>query len=534
MRLYTSLKLFRVITAVIIILLISFTFFDIYNFISPGAARYISLTQFVPSLLSFINLPSAVFLSFIIVSLLTLSAGRSYCSFLCPLGIYQDIISRVSSIIPLKKKNRYSPPYDFLRYSILVIVIVSYSAAGTLLIVWLDPFSIYGRFSSHLVSPAVTMINNFISGKLSGFNIYSMHSVDIKHSAYGLTFAVVIITFSISALAVFKARLYCNSVCPVGTLLGLMSRIALFRISIDENSCIHCGKCESICKSSCIEHAVEYIDFTRCVSCFNCLTACPNSSIKFRPAYWGGVKTGADSFSKEELRSYRENIKIDRKNFIAGIILTPAVLSAQSSGKKQVLYIQDRSKQKEYKKNIFISPPGSSGVDTFNEKCTACSLCITSCPSSVLQPAVMQYGLNGIMQPFLDFNSGYCNYDCTICSEVCPSGAINRISVVEKHFIQTGKSFFIKENCITYTNGTACGACSEHCPTKAVNMIPFKENLVIPEVNQAICVGCGACEYVCPVRPLKAIYVEGNRIHEKAELPKKEKKIVVDKEDFPF
>jgi formate hydrogenlyase subunit 6/NADH:ubiquinone oxidoreductase subunit I len=264
---------------------------------------------------------------------------------------------------------------------------------------------------------------------------------------------------------------------------------------------------------------------------------CPNSSIKFTLSRSSGVKD-EDLIDKEELRPYRQNVKIGRKNFLSGMICIPSVLFAEVPVKREPVYVLDSSKQKSWKKKFFTSPPGSENIDRFNEKCTACSLCITSCPSSVLQPAVLQYGFFGIMQPYLDFNTGYCNYDCTICSEVCPAGAINKISVAEKHLTQTGKSFFIKENCITYTNGTDCGACSEHCPTKAVNMVPFKNNLVIPEVNQAICIGCGACEYVCPVRPIKAIYVEGNRIHEKAELPRKlqqlEKKKITEKEDFPF
>ncbi|MCL2026783.1 MAG: 4Fe-4S dicluster domain-containing protein, partial [Leptospirales bacterium] len=172
-------------------------------------------------------------------------------------------------------------------------------------------------------------------------------------------------------------------------------------------------------------------------------------------------------------------------------------------------------------------------IDNFNKNCTACYLCVARCPSSVLQPAVLQYGLSGIMQPFLDFNTGYCNYDCTICSEVCPSGAIKKINKTKKHLIKLGKSYFIKENCITYTNDIDCGAFSEHCPTKAVDMVPYKDGLVIPEINQAICIGCGACENMCPIRPMRAIYVEGNRVHERAELPKKDE-IIIKQDDFPF
>ncbi len=540
MRLYPFLKLIRFISAVIFILLMSSIFFNVYNFTSPETARYIALTQFIPSALSFIEQPSVIFLSFILVTILTLAAGRSYCSFFCPLGIFQDFVSRGASILSGRKKYRYTSPHNLLRYSILTITIISYSASGTFLIIWLDPFSIYGRFFSQILSPFLTGINNIVSVVLSKFNIYSMHSVDIKYASTGLLFAVITMMLFIIILAAFRGRLYCNTICPVGSILGLISKFSFLKIEIDKNKCIHCSSCERVCKSSCIEHAVEHVDYSRCVSCFNCVKVCPNSSIKFTSGYSGRFNEDDNTaMDKEELRPYRENvnrqnIKIARKSFIAGMTFIPSLLTAQTSLKKQQLYIQDISKQKFYKKKIFTSPPGSQSIDLFNKSCSGCSLCITKCPSSVLQPAVMQYGLSGIMQPYLDFNTGYCNYDCTICSEVCPTSAIKKISAAEKHLIQTGKSFFIKENCITYTNGTDCGACSEHCPTKAVKMIPFKNKLVIPEVNQAICIGCGACEYVCPVRPLKAIYVEGNRIHEKAELPVKEKKRIIEKEDFPF
>jgi len=531
LRLYSFLKLFRVITAVIFITILSFCFVNIYSLIPPDTARYLALTQFVPSVLSFILVPSMIFSSFIFIILLTVLAGRSYCSFLCPLGIFQDIVSRLSSIFKIKKNYRYTLPHNLIRYSILALVILSYSTAGTFIIRWLDPYSLYGRFAHNILYPAATGINNITADMLLKFNIFLLHPVDIKYGSSGIMLLTFILILSISAMAVLNGRLYCNTLCPVGSLLGIVSKISLIKIKIDKKSCVHCGKCEKICKSSSIRHGDDVVDFSRCVSCFNCLPVCPNSSIKFRFTF---PRNKRDEQERVNPLHYSGKSNITRKSFIAGIILTPAILSAQPTVKKKVLYIQDRSKQKEYLKKTFASPPGSLGTERFNERCSACSLCITGCPSSVLQPSVMQYGIHGIMQPYLDFNTGYCNYDCVICSELCPTGAINKISVAEKHLIQTGKSTFIKENCITYTNGTDCGACSEHCPTKAVNMAPFKNNLVIPEINQKICTGCGACEHVCPVRPFKAIYVEGNRTHDRAELPRKEKKITAEKGDFPF
>lgn len=136
----------------------------------------------------------------------------------------------------------------------------------------------------------------------------------------------------------------------------------------------------------------------------------------------------------------------------------------------------------------------------------------------------------------MDYKTSFCNFDCTACSEVCPTSAILPITKEKKQKIQIGKSIFVKENCIVETENTACGACSEHCPTKAVMMVDYKGNLKIPEVNNKYCVGCGACEFACPTKPYKAIYVDGNFVHEIAEINPTEKldQNIDYKEEFPF
>ncbi|MCK4465534.1 MAG: 4Fe-4S dicluster domain-containing protein, partial [Bacteroidales bacterium] len=175
-------------------------------------------------------------------------------------------------------------------------------------------------------------------------------------------------------------------------------------------------------------------------------------------------------------------------------------------------------------------------IENFTDNCTACTLCISACPTDVLQPSFLQYGITGIMQPHMDYHSGFCNYDCVICSQICPTGAILPVTLENKQLIQLGKSIFVKDNCIVHTDKTDCGACSEVCPTKAVYMVPYEEgDLFIPEVNNDICVGCGACEYACPTKPYKAIYVNGNFLHETAEEPKEEEIAKPDdEEEFPF
>jgi ferredoxin len=145
------------------------------------------------------------------------------------------------------------------------------------------------------------------------------------------------------------------------------------------------------------------------------------------------------------------------------------------------------------------------------------------------------YGLKGILQPRMDYITSFCNYECKLCGDVCPTGAILPLLLEEKKLTQLGKAKFVKENCVVETQKTDCGACSEHCPTKAVQMMPYWRNLTIPEVTEDICVGCGACEYACPTDP-KSIYVEGNPTHQQAKEPRQEKLDVdIDyKEEFPF
>ena len=182
-----------------------------------------------------------------------------------------------------------------------------------------------------------------------------------------------------------------------------------------------------------------------------------------------------------------------------------------------------------------ISPPGAGNVDRFIDHCTACHLCISACPTHVLQPAFLEYGLTGLMKPRLDYAAAFCNFDCQRCAEVCPDTAIVRQSLADKQVTRIGRALLDLEKCIVKTKGTDCAACSEHCPTKAVDTVPYGENLRLPQVNDELCIGCGACEYACPALPHKAIVVAGQRRHERAVRRIEEKaKDPRQQNDFPF
>ena len=183
-----------------------------------------------------------------------------------------------------------------------------------------------------------------------------------------------------------------------------------------------------------------------------------------------------------------------------------------------------------------IMPPGACNIDWFNKKCTGCLLCTTKCPSHVLKAAsVKEYGWAGILQPYMSYTNGFCNYNCKQCADVCPTGALNNgLTIEEKRLVQCGVAEFREHLCVVITDGTSCGACSEHCPTQAVKMVPYKDGLTLPHLDQSLCIGCGGCEYICPVLPHKAIYIEGLPVQTKAKEPEKGKEEEHNVEDFGF
>ena len=159
-----------------------------------------------------------------------------------------------------------------------------------------------------------------------------------------------------------------------------------------------------------------------------------------------------------------------------------------------------------------VAPPGAQSIANLQAKCTACHLCVSKCPSHVLQPAVMEYGLQGIMQPVMRYDKGYCLYDCNLCGEVCPTGAILPLALEEKRMTQLGHAVFHREQCVVARDGVECGNCAEHCPADAIKLQRGVDGRMYPQIEKALCIGCGACENLCPATP-KAIEVKGYKVH---------------------
>ncbi len=278
----SKLKYIRIIIALYFFSLLAASFINI-PVIKSGWALTKSVTffQFVPSVLRFTLLPIAA-LGFIFVLSLTFFYGRVYCSVICPLGIMQDIISRVSRKFRRIKIYRFSKPRNYLRYSLLVLVMISILTGSSFLLNLLDPYSNFGKIWSGLVRPIVIEINDGLSYLLEKSGSYFLSPVGIASFNWKVTVYPIIFLISITIMASLRGRLFCNTICPVGSLLAFISKFSFFKIKIDENSCTRCGKCSSICKAECIDIKTIKVDFTRCVGCFNCLKACQENAIIYK------------------------------------------------------------------------------------------------------------------------------------------------------------------------------------------------------------------------------------------------------------
>jgi ferredoxin len=514
------LRTFRIFFSALIFICFFSIFVDFKYAIPSKYTNLLLWTQFIPSAVKFFDLRTVATAGFAAIMILTLLTGRTYCSFLCPLGIGQDLFSRVGGKIRKKfRRYGYKKPFTISRYSLLAATLIVTIIWGIYLLTLLDPYSIFGRFMTFFGKPFVIVVNNFFAGILHKFDIYYLDHITIKGYPL-LTYTIpLIFLILVGALSLAKGRLYCNMICPAGTLLGLISKVSILRIRFDESKCTRCGRCTIGCKSSCIDFLKLHVDVSRCVDCFNCINNCPDKAISY-----GVVK----------LKKKPHETDPERRKVIAASLFLLLGLPRIANGQDKKAPVPKKPSTVRENKTFPVCPPGGGGIADFNKDCTACSLCITACPNGVLQPALMEYGITGMMQPVMDYHKSFCTYNCVRCTEICPTNALRPLVLEAKKLTQLGKSYFIKDNCIVKTEKTACGACSEACPTKATYMVPYEGNLLIPEINNDICIGCGHCEFACPTTPYKAIFVDGNPVHLAAKKPENQESEIKTPVEFPF
>lgn len=507
-------------------------------------------------------LPAVLALNFVVIAILLVLAllfGRIYCSVICPLGIFQDCVSNLSSRRKGKKARfSYSKEIKWLRYGVLVLFVIALVAGLNALVALLAPYSAYGRMVQSLLAPVWQWGNNLLAWIAERQDSYAFVTKDVWLKSLP-TLIVAAVTFvAVVVLAWRNGRTYCNTICPVGTTLSFFSRFAMFRPVIDKSKCKSCHACERKCKAACIDVDNHKIDYSRCVDCFDCIDSCRLGALKYRFAWGRGVGSGSTGAKTPQNAPVGSKMTSDeskngqnRSSAAPTPVAEPVVrqgsqtTEATDKGRRAFLVggaaviggsllpsIPMRAEDEEIKdkkrdggfaevlpkkapnRKTPITPFGSESVEKFYKHCTACQLCVTVCPNNVLRPSSR---LEHLMQPEMSFEKGYCRPECVKCSEVCPAGAILKITPEEKTEWKVGTAGVDYDLCVVNRDGVSCGNCSRHCPTGAISMVrknPDDEKSPrIPSVNEEKCIGCGACENLCPSRPISAITVNGYSVH---------------------
>ncbi len=443
------------------------------------------------------------------LAVLTLVFGRIYCSVICPLGVMQDVLGWLGK---KAKKNRYtySKEIKWLRYGMLVIFLAGCLMGIGAVIELLAPYSAFGRICTMLLQPLWMLGNNALAAIAEHYESYAFYGVDVWMKSLPVFIIALLTLIILAVLAWRNGRTYCNTICPVGTVLSFLARFSILKIHFNEDKCKNCSLCTKNCKAACIDFKNHKVDYSRCVVCGDCIKSCKFGALSYSMKTSGTSKTSETSPTS---KPSEPSIDASKRSFLLATALVSTAALAQE--KKHVDGgLADIIEKKAPERSTPVVPPGARSLKNMTQHCTGCQLCVSKCPNDVLRPST---DFMNLMQPVMSFEKGYCRPECTRCSEVCPAGAIKLIDKEEKSSIQIGHAVVAADFCISALGESECGNCARHCPVGAIEMLlsdPDDDlSPSVPAVNENACIGCGACEHLCPVRPLSAIHVEGHEVH---------------------
>jgi MauM/NapG family ferredoxin protein len=430
-----------------------------------------------------------VFLLALAPLLLTLLLGRFFCGWVCPFGALNQFVTWLGSRRPQKVIAVERGPLR-LKY-VLLVVLLAASLFSVQLMGWLDPFALLTRSTAVVLLPGGNALlqQALQAGPQPLYDLgrrlvlFVSQRTFIQASAIGLLFLALLL------LNLRRRRFFCNTLCPLGALYGLLAKFSPLRLAVND-ACVKCNACSR----HCTYHGSPYRDYLKseCLLCGNCLVDCPAAAIDFRFGF--------------PAKDRRPAIDLGRRRLLgaAGLGLAFAALPLASPLRRA-------------RTHGFLRPPGALAEKDFLAKCVRCGACLQACPTNALQPAVFQAGLEGLWTPVLVPASGYCEYECHRCTQVCPTRAIARLTLDEKQQFKIGTAVIDRSLCYTYADGYNCAVCEEHCPVPE-KAIRFREVEVqnfrgkLKKVRQVyvvpdLCIGCGICESVCPRTDRAAIRV---------------------------
>jgi MauM/NapG family ferredoxin protein len=434
----------------------------------------------------------------IVIVVLTIFLGRFFCGWVCPMG---TILDGAQKIIPAKNKGP-AGPYRRIKFYLLAFVIVS-SIFGLQLTGFFDPFSILFRTVTFSLDGAFHLMVSapfdyiFLNGPEWMSNITEPVNKSMKGTVlpyekrtYQLALLSIFIFVTIVFLERIERRFWCRNLCPLGALLALFAKFGLLRQQPGKACSMDCMTCADICRMGAISEEGE-MSPESCNLCLDCVDQCDKQiiSIKFKRP-----------------KAKPAPISLSRRGFIgslsAGAILPAFVFSRANSRKTP---------------DLLIRPPGALTEKDFLERCVRCGECMKVCVTNGLQPTLVEAGTEGMFSPILVPRTGYCEFNCTMCGQVCPTGAIEKKSVEDKREIHIGTAFFNKNLCMPYAKGVPCLVCEEMCPLhdKAIKLreveVLNQQNepvtLMQPYIIENLCIGCGTCEFNCPLTGTSAVRV---------------------------
>jgi polyferredoxin/ferredoxin len=439
------------------------------------------------------------FLLSLVVIVLTLLLGRVFCGWVCPLGTLNNLVGSL-------KKGRtqvVSPAWHRVKYLILVGILAS--AVFTLQPVGImDPISLLIRSFSLSIYPlfnyavrstfdTIYAVNPAGIAAVSEpvYTVLKKSILSFNQAFYNQSVFIGVLFLTILGLNLVEKRFWCRYLCPLGALLGLMSRFSLLKRSVSEG-CTECGACATVCQGNASPDEKGKWKDAECYYCWNCDDICPNNAVSF--GFPGKKITPAMDLG-------RRRLVVSALSGIAAVPLIRITPLGMANAKDPVL----------------LRPPGSLEEKEFLARCVKCGECMKVCTTNGLQPTLMEAGLEGIWSPMLVPRIGYCEYRCTLCGQVCPTGAIKKLPLQEKVKVKIGLAMIEKGRCLPWAHATPCIMCEEVCPTpkKAIwfekAQVRDRKGKVItvqqPRVDLELCIGCGICEAKCPVLGRPAIYV---------------------------